>query len=285
MTVFQRMPAVVSTALLMTFALGLAPCLGDVILFTASTDNTGGANPVSVPGTNNPNIPTISAGVTVTPNPALLDGNITGPLNGISYGPFGFGANGGGNTGWVNISYTAVDSGLVRLVWEVAGADAKIGSALLTDNVRIDGNLQYGFESGLPAGSTALGTVGTSGALNVTDSSNNPLPPFNPTEGSKFAWLDISGGVTPIYDTVDPYTGSQLFSAAFQLNAGSTLTLDAAFLTNEGDPFHDYGIVTLQVVPEAPGLTLALIGMTVGAGCAGLTGWWTRKPKSQPLAS
>ena len=104
--------------------------LAGTVLFTASTDNTGGAFPVSVPGTNNVNIPTIDPGVTLTPNPVLLDGNITGPLKGVTYGPFGFGANGGGNTGWVSISDTVSATGLYQLIWEVAGADPKIGSRL-----------------------------------------------------------------------------------------------------------------------------------------------------------
>jgi hypothetical protein len=269
MTVFKRLPAGIALALslMVPFVLGVSPSRGDIILYTASTDNTGGANPIGVPGTNNPNIPMISAGVTLAPNPAFFDGNITGPLNGISYGPFGFGANGAGNTGWVNSSFTATQTSDYRLVWEVAGADPKIGSALLTDNVRINGNLLYGFESGLPPSSTALGTVGSSGPLTVTDAIGNPLPPFNPTQGSKFGWLDISGGITPLYDTVDNYLGSRLLSAEFHLNAGDTLSLDAAFLTNEGDPFHDYGIVTLQTVPEPSGIVLLLVGFVSGTAC------------------
>ena len=54
-------------------------------------------------GTFNPVIPSIDPGVTLNPDPAFLDGNITGPLNGVTYGPFGFGGNAGGNTGWVSV--------------------------------------------------------------------------------------------------------------------------------------------------------------------------------------
>ena len=243
--------------------------LADTVLFTASTDNTGGAFPVSVPGTNNVNIPTIDPGVTLTPNPALLDGNITGPLNGVTYGPFGFGANGGGNTGWVSISDTVSMTGLYQLIWEVAGADPKIGSALVIDNVRVNGNLLFGFESGIPGGFSPLGTVGTSGPLTVTDALGNPLPNFDPTEGSKFAFLDISGGITPIYDTVDPFLGSRLYSSLFNLTAGDNLTLDMAFMTNEGAPFFDYGIASLNFVPEPSGLLTASIAIAV-LGAAGL---------------
>jgi hypothetical protein len=221
---------------------------------SASTDNTGGAFPVSVPGTNNVNIPTISQGVTLTPNPALLDGNITGPLNGVTYGPVGFGANGGGNSGWVSISDTVSVTGFYQLIWEVAGADPKIGSALLIDNIRVNGNLLFGFDSGIPGGFSPLGTVGTSGVLKVTDPMGNPLPNFDPTQGSMFAFLDISGGTTPIYDTVDPYLGSRLYSSLFNLSAGDKLTMDMAFMTNEGAPFFDYGISTLNLVPEPSGI-------------------------------
>jgi hypothetical protein len=243
-------------------------CSAGTILFTASIDNTGGAFPVSVPGTNNANIPTISPGVTLTPNPALLDGNITGPLHGVTYGPFGFDGNGGGNTGWVSVSDTVSQSGLYQLNWEVAGADPKIGSAIVIDNIRVNGSLLFGFESGVPGGFGPLGTVGTSGPLKVTDFVGNPLPDFNSTEGSKFAFLDISGGITPIYDKVDHFLGSRLYSSLFSLNAGDTLTMDMAFMTNEGAPFYDYGIATLNAVPEPGGLLsgTTAIAVLVAAG-------------------
>jgi hypothetical protein len=258
--------------------LAAVPAPADTVLFTASTDNSGGAFPISVPGTNNPNIPTIDPGVTLTPNPALLDGFQTGPLGGATYGPFGFGGNAGGNTGWVGVSDTIGVSGLYRLTWEVAGADPKIGSALAIDNIRVNGNLLFGFESGIPGVFNALGTVSTSGSVPVSDpvGGTNP-PPFSPTEGSLFAYMDISGGIAPIYDTVDPYLGSRLYSSLFNLNAGDTLTMDLAFLTNEGDPFHDYGIATLNFVPEPSGLVTATIALTIvclggfvrRAGCRG----------------
>jgi hypothetical protein len=39
--------------------------------------------------------------------------------------------------------------------------------------------------------------------------------------------------------------------------------MDLAFLTNEGDPFHDYGIATLNFVPERSSLVSASIALTV----------------------
>jgi hypothetical protein len=238
------------------------PAAADTILFTASTDNTGGAFPVSVPGTNNPNIPMIDPGVTLNPNPALLNGFQTGPLNGVLYGPFGFGANGGGNTNWVSSSFTVTATGKYQLIWEVAGADPKIGSALAFDNVRVNGSLLYGFESGIPGGFTALGTVGTSGALPVSDPvGGTSPPPFAPTEGNSFGFMDVTGGIKPVYDQVDPYLGSRLLSSTFDLSAGDRLTMDLAFLTNEGDPFHDYGIAALRFVPEPSSLLLGLLAI------------------------
>ena len=181
--------------------------LADTVLFTASTDNTGGAFPVSVPGTNNVNIPAIDPGVTLTPNPALLDGNITGPLNGVTYGPFGFGANAGGNTGWVSISDTVSATGLYQLIWEVAGADPKIGSALVIDNIRVNGNLLFGFESGIPGGFSPLGTVGTSGPLTVTDAweirCRTSIPPRGRSLPSSISRAGSRPSTTPSTRTSD----------------------------------------------------------------------------------
>jgi len=244
--------------------LGAIPAGADVILFTATTDNTGGAFPVSVPGTNNPNIPPVDPGVVLSPKSALLDGNSTGPLDGVTYGPFGFGANGGGNTGWVDSEYTVATSGRYRLTWEVAGADPKIGSALAIDNVRVSGKLLFGFDSGIPGGFVAQGSVGASGALSVTTAGGSPLPDFGPTEGSSFAYLDIKkNGVSPIFDTVDGFVASRLESSVFMLSAGDKFTMNLAFMTNDGAPFFDYGIAALVSVPEPSSLVMAMLALVV----------------------
>jgi hypothetical protein len=233
------------------------------ILYTASTDNSGGLNPVSVPNANNPFIPPISPGVTLSPNPAFLDGNFVGPLNGILYGPFGFGGNTGGTTGFVHVSFTlpALPAGATafRLIWEVSDViDHTRESALAIDNVRLGSTLLYSFDSGIPAGFTALGTVGTSGAV----------PGLSPTQGTAFAFLDTTGNVRPIFDTVDGTFGSRLFSSPFTAAAGTVLSLDMAFLTNDGGPFHDYGIVVLQAIPEPASLQLLTSGVVCLAGFA-----------------
>ena len=68
--------------------------------------------------------------------------------------------------------------------------------------------------------------------------------------------------ITPIYDSnaaIDGYLGSRLVSSVFTLSANDTLTMDLAFLTNEGAPFFDYGIAALVSVPE-PSTVRALRG-------------------------
>jgi hypothetical protein len=244
------------------FPLALVVCLGlrlpgrapaDTILYTASTDNSGLGTDPSVPAFNNPFLPAIAPGVTISPNPAFLDGNLAGPLNGITYGPFAFGANAGGTTGFVHVSFTLPAGGTFRLVWEVSDViDHSRPSALAIDNVRLGSTLLYGFETGIPAGFTALGTVGTSGA--VTD--------LSPTQGNFFAFLDTTGNTKPIYDTEDGTFGSRLLSSPFTATGGSTLSLDLAFLTNDGGPFHDYGIAALQQLPE-PSSLISVLSATV----------------------
>ena len=85
--------------------------------------------------------------------------------------------------------------------------------------MQINGNLLFGFESGIPSGFTALGSVGTSGALPVTDPYGNSLPSFSPTEGNSFGYMDLYGTVTPIFDSNaanDYFLGSRLYLVGFQ---------------------------------------------------------------------
>jgi len=242
------------------------------VLFTASTDYTGNVNGgysyPNDPVNQNPNIPAISPGVTLTPGTGGFDGNQVGPLpDGSTYGPFGYNGNAGGSTGWVTTSYTLPTSGSFQLVWEVANVINCAGSdALATDNIRINGNLIFQFQPGsvLPSGFTGLGNYGTSGAV----------PDLAPSGGeAAFAWMDVapppySTNVSPIFDTVDGYSASRLYSAVFTANAGDTITLDAAFLTNDGSPYPDYGIVALQSVPEPSSLIVAALGAIGMAGYA-----------------
>ena len=168
------------------------------------------------------------------------------------------------------IRFTVTASGLYRLIWEVAGADPKIGSALTIDNVRVNGSLLFGFEAGIPGGFDALGTVGTSGSVTVTTADGSPAG-LQPDRGDQFAYLDITkNGVTPIFDTVDGFVASRLYSTVFTLNAGDTLTMDLAFLTNEGDPFYDYGIAALVSVPEPSSLVASIVALVARGAIAGL---------------
>jgi hypothetical protein len=241
------------------------------VLFTASTDFTGavpnsdgsyGYAYPNDPVNQNPYIPAISAGVTLSQASGGFDGNFVGPLpDGSTYGPFGYSGNAGGSTGWVTTSYVLPTSGTYQLIWEVANTINCAGSdALVTDNVAINGSAIFAFSPGgvgaLPSGFVGLGNYGTSGA--VTD--------LAPSGGSgAFAYMDVqpppsSTNVAPIFDTVDGYSASRIYSATFSASAGDTLTLDAAFLTNDGSPYDDYGIVALQSVPEPSSVVMAVVG-------------------------
>lgn len=248
-----------------------------IVLFTADTDNTGGTNPIGVPANNNPNIPSISSGVTLNPGTALFNGEATGPLNGITYGPGAFSGNTGGTTGFVNSSYTFSTGGTYNLVWEVANVrDTAFSSALGIDNVTLNGSSLYDFESGISSDFTVLGTAGTSGAV-----SN-----LAPTEGSSFAFLDTTGNYRPIYDTVNGTNGSRLISSAFSVNAGDVLSLDIAFLSNDGASFPDYGIATVtnDPIPDptlVPEPSHALTPLALGAFGAG---WMLKRKLRQKQA-
>jgi hypothetical protein len=234
------------------------PAAADVVLYTASTDNSGFGGDPSVPAFNNTNLPPIDPGVTLNPNPAFLDGNAVGPINGITYGPFAFGANQGGTTGWVHVSYTVAVTGGYQFVWEVSDViDHSRPSGLAIDNVKLGNTLLYGFETGIPAGFVRLGSTGTSGAV----------PDLAPTQGSFFAWMDTTGNAPAVYDTVDGTFGSRMISTQFTATAGTVVSMDLAFMTNDGGPFHDYGIAVLQaVLPEPSALTLAGLAIAIAAG-------------------
>ncbi len=248
----------------------------DTIMFTASTDYTGalpnpdGSYGYSYPNdpiNQNPNIPSISPGVTLSAASGGFDGNSVGPLpDGSTYGPFGFNGNAGGSTGWVTTSVVIPTTGTFQLVWEVANVINCAGSdALATDNIRLNGTEITQFQPGgnLPTGFTGLGSFGTSGAV-------NDLAPSGGDPG--FAWMDVSPaastGIAPLFDTVDGYSASRLYSATFTANANDVLSLDVAFLTNDGSPYADYGIVDLVSVPEPSSLVLGVTAMIGLAGFA-----------------
>jgi hypothetical protein len=243
---------------------------GEVILFTASTDNTGGTNPISVPNNNNPFIPAIDPTVTLTPNPALLDGNAVGPLNGITYGPTDGTGDTAGTTGFVTASYTLPATATYSLVWEVANVQGAPGqSALATDNVLLNKMPLFNFQAGgagvLPVGLTGEGSKGGNPSYGTSGGVNGLMPSGG---DAAFAWIDSTGGLNPIYDTVDGNSAARLYSAEFIGKAGMTLSIDAAFLTQDGGPFDDYGIIALESVPEPSSVVLLVAGLVVIAGCA-----------------
>jgi hypothetical protein len=265
--------AMVACATLHVFARDSAA--DGTILFTASTDYTGavqnangtyGYSYPNDPSNQNPNIPAISAGVTLSQASGGFDGNVVGPLpDGSTYGPFGYNANAGGSTGWVTASYTLPTSGSFQLVWEVANVVNCAGAdALATDNITLNGNQLFNFQpGGLPTGFTGLGNFGTSAVV----------PDLAPSAGAAFAFMDVqpppsSTNVAPIFDTVDGYSASRIYSATFIAGAGDTLSVDAAFLTSDGSPYADYGIVALFSVPEPASLILGVWGVCGVAGIA-----------------
>jgi PEP-CTERM motif len=233
---------------------------GEVILYAASTDNTGGLNPISVPNTNNPNLPAIDPNVTLNPNPALLNGNKVGPLNGITYGPLTAGGDTGGTTGWVTSTYTIQTTGTYQLVWEVSNTTQSTGnSALATDNVLLGGKPLFNFQAGgLPVGLMGFGQSGA----NPSFGTSGGIAGLAPSGGdAAFAWIDTTGGLKPIYDTVDGLSAARLYSVSFSATAGMSLSIDAAFMTNDGGPADDYGIIALQSVPEPASLVLLAVGI------------------------
>jgi hypothetical protein len=263
--------ALVVAAALALFGVG-REAAADIVLFTASTDFTlnnpsGGYSFPNDPTQQNPFLPAISNGVTLSPTSGGLSNTSVGPLpDGSTYGPSGFAQQAGGTTGWVTTSYTFATSGMFQLVWEVAAVmGAQGGDALATDNITINGHKIVQFLPGqpLPSGFTGLGSFGTSAGV-----------PGLPTSGGDpgFAWMNVqpssSTGVTPIFDTSgDVFSASQIYSATLAVNAGDKLSVDVAFLTNDGSPFSDYGAVALQSVPEPSSLVafaVGVVGVAVG---------------------
>lgn len=238
---------------------------GDIVLFTASTDYTGNApnggySYPNDPTNQNPYIPSISSGVTLSQASGGLSNTTVGPLpDGSTYGPTGFNGNAGGTTGWVTTSYTFAAGGCFQLIYEVANViDCAGGDALATDNITLNGNKIVQFQPGglLPTGYSGLGNFGTSaGVTGLPTSGGDP----------GFAWIDVqpppaNTNVAPIFDTVDGYSASRLYSADIMVSAGDTLSLDVAFMTSDGSPFNDYGIVALSSCPEPSSLVLAAVG-------------------------
>lgn len=266
--------------------------LTPTVLFTASTDFTGGfPDPAGYsypndPVNQNPYLPAISPGVTLSPPTGGFNNQQVGPLDGITYGPpFGqVPPNTSGTTGWVSIQYTIPTTGRFQLVWEVGNVINCAGEdALATDNIRLNGSLLTSFDSGLPSGYKPVGSVGTSGSLPIVDPNTMmQTGSFDPTSGSAFAWMDVrpkQQGATPIFDPPPPvgngFAASRLISSVFTAGAGNKLTLDAAFFSNDGSPYADYGIVALRAIPEPSNFFLAAVGalgMVGYAACRGRLG-------------
>jgi hypothetical protein len=233
-----------------------------VTLFTAGVDSTYTLNPVSVPAVSNPHIPLIDPGVILTPPPPiLLNGLAVGPLNGITYGPGAYNGSTGGSTGFVHVSYTATTPIADQLFFEVANVgDYAYPSGLAIDNIKINGSLIEGFESGIP------GTWTTNGFSMVSAAVAN----LAPTEGLSFAFLDTTGSGTAMFDTVDGTSAGSLLSPTLSLLLGDTIEFDIAFLTTDGtSTYHDYGLASFNIPPvegTVPEPASVIIWSLLGAG-------------------
>ncbi len=264
---------VVATVLSLLLGAGRGAAADSIVLFTASTDYTGnvpggGSSYPNDPTQQNPNLPSISSGVMLSTASGGLSNTMVGPLpDGTTYGPSGFNQNAGGTTGWVTTCYTFTAGGAFQLVWEVANVfGSQGGDALATDNITLNGNKIVQFQPGgtLPSGYTGMGSFGTSaGVTGLPTSGGDP----------GFAWLDVqpssSTGVSPLFDTSgDVFSASQLYSATIHVQAGDQLCVDVAFMTNDGSPYNDYGIVALQSVPEPSSFVLGAAGFLGAMGLA-----------------
>jgi hypothetical protein len=253
------------------------------VLFTASTDYTGnvpdgGYSYPNNPTDQNPYLPAISSGVTLSSAAGGFSNTTVGSLpDGTTYGPSGFNQNAGGTTGWVTTSYTFTNGGIFQLIWEVANSSisSQGGDALTTDHITLtprNGSptelfpFQPGTTGTLPPGFTGLGNYGTS--------PQGGVPGLAPSAGFAFGWIDvlqsIATGLAPLFDTSgDVDSASRLYSASFTAQAGDTLSLDVAFLTSDGSPYSDYGIVAVAaVVPEPSNLLVAAVGILGMVGYA-----------------
>ncbi len=276
--------AVLAVFLILSWPGAGSSALADsIVLFTASTDYTGnvpngGYSYPNDPTNQNPYIPSISNGVTLSQASGGLSNTTVGPLpDGSTYGPTGFNGNAGGTTGWVTASYTFAAAGCYQLIYEVANViDCQGASALATDNITLNGNKIVQFQPGglLPTGYSGLGNFGTSaGVTGLPTSGGDP----------GFAWLDVqpppaNTNVAPIFDTVDGYSASRLYSAEIMVNTGDTLSVDVAFMTNDGSPFNDYGVVALNSCPEPSSIVLATVGMCGVVVLAARRGAWSKRP-------
>jgi len=103
-------------------------------------------------------------------------------------------------TGWVSISDAVSFSGFYQLIWEVGrGLDPKelVGAldATTSGSWQLALRLRVGHSGGFKRGHR----LGTSGALDGHRRVRKSSAELDPNAGLDFAFLDISGGITPIY--------------------------------------------------------------------------------------
>jgi hypothetical protein len=93
------------------------------------------------------------------------------------------------------------------------------------------------FDAGIPAGWTAVGNAGTSGANGVVS--------LAPTGGSQYGWVSTANGVNGVAlpgvgGSGNGTNGSTLRSTVFSAAAGDALEFNFNYVTSDGSGFADY---------------------------------------------
>ena len=211
---------------------------------------------------NNSLITSINSGVTLSPSSISTFATFNvGPIDGTTYNAtnrYSNASNSGGTTPWITVSFSFNTSGLTSgnyyLSFLVTNkSDNQYSTGLAIDAV--SGVLTQGFETGssaLPSGWSLQGG-GTHGIVSSTVT--GLAPPSG--GGSQFAFIDtgISGSTTGTISTsaIGGTHGIILTSPSFSLTTGSTLSMQLAFVSNDGtSSFEDFALAQLFIVGEVP---------------------------------
>ena len=243
-------------------------------------------------------ITSINAGVTLSPSTVSTFSTFNvGPLNGVTFdSSHRFANNSGGTTPWITISFNFNSSSLTTgnyfLGFIVTNkTDSAYASGLAID--AISGALTQDFESGTL--SSISWPLQGSGATRGTISSS--VTGLSASTGSKFAFIDTNAAVgsgTIGTTAIGGTNGTVLTSPSFSLTSGSTLSINVAFLSNDGSPYLDFALVQLFHVGDVPltnvpAATLftaiaptaipepAMTALIQASSCALLVWYWTRR--------
>jgi len=103
------------------------------------------------------------------------------------------------------------------------------------------GAMAQSFNSGLPAGWTAAGNAGTSGADGVVG-----LAPTSASGSTAYGWVSTAASTSKAgYGLGSETNGSSLRSVAFAATAGDALKFYFDYVTSDGSGYADYGYANL----------------------------------------